>query len=161
MFEPFHPDAKTITQGVHRASIRKRIYRLVLLTKQATLIEMKNHKGSWTTDHWTGHDGVNYTTTTYHYINSDWELMSHVIHFQSHHGRTTGVDIFEVQKTVLEELGDKTLIVMGVTDTTGNMNTLGNECRAEGLEHGYCVDHNFNLNAKLAFSGKQFVHITY
>ena len=153
MFEPFHPDAKTIVKSANRASIRESVYRLGLMTKQATEIEMKKHRGSWTSDHWTGHDDVNYTTTTYHYI-EDWVLKSLIVDFQAHDGPTKGVDIFETQKKVLEKVGDKSRVVIGITDTTSNMNSLGKELREDGYDHAYCSDHSFNLNAKLAFNGE-------
>jgi hypothetical protein len=41
----------------------------------------------------------------------------------------------------------------GITDTTGNMGVLGRKLRENGQEHAYCTDHNFHLNAKLAFDG--------
>jgi hypothetical protein len=42
---------------------------------------------------------------------------------------------------------------MGIMDTTGNMGVLTQLCRAGGNEAGYCTEHNFHLNAQIAFNG--------
>jgi len=44
--------------------------------------------------------------------------------------------------------------IFTVTDTTGNMGTLGAHLREHDVEHSYCVDHNMHRNAILAFKGK-------
>ena len=76
-----------------------------------------------------------------------------MIDFKVFHGSTSGERIHEDQKSILEEFSDKPFVVMGVTDTTGSMGVLGRLMRDEGYEHGYCSDHNFHLNAILAFNG--------
>ncbi len=40
---------------------------------------------------------------------------------------------------------------IGITDTTENMGKLGRYLHDNGKEHGYCMDHNLHLVAKLAF----------
>lgn len=70
------------------------------------------------------------------------------------HGRTTGEFIYADVQSVLEKFKDETNVVLdtiGITDTTGNMGKLGVYCRANGPRHAYCIDHNFNRNAQLAF----------
>jgi hypothetical protein len=51
---------------------------------------------------------------------------------------------------------DEIVDTIGITDTTGNMGVLGRKLRENGQEHAYCTDHNFHLNAKLAFDGLLF-----
>ena len=45
----------------------------------------------------------------------------------------------------------KKSIVLGIIDTTGNMNRLGVNLRNADMDHTYFIDHIFQLNAKLAF----------
>ena len=158
MLEPFHPDAPKIVKAANSKSIREGVLRLGELAKEATKLEMKNHRGSWTTDHWTGPKNETYTTTTFHYIDN-WSMRSAILDFSVYSGRTTGERIFENQKAVLESYDDKPFVVMCVTDTTGNMGSLGAKLREDGMEHGYCTDHNFARTAILAYDGKIYVHV--
>ena len=103
---------------------------------------MKNHKGSWTTDHWTGPNDETYSnsTTTFHYI-EDWKMKSLVIDFKVFWGTTSGEAVSHDQRKVLQGVDDsKPFCLMGVTDTTGSMGTLGKYLREDGKEHGYCTD---------------------
>ena len=155
MFEPLHVDSKKITDSGNGRAVRKEVYKLGKIAKDAVLIEIQDHEGSWTSDHWTGSKGETFTTTTYHYI-EDWEMRTAMIDFKVHHGRTTGEKIFEDQISVLDGYSEKpSFSLIGITDTTGNMGKLGEHLRADGREHAYCTDHNFHLNAKLAFLGKE------
>lgn len=45
-------------------------------------------------------------------------------------------------------------VLMCVSDTTGNMVTLGRHLREKGVEHGFCLAHLLHLVALLAFDGK-------
>ena len=153
MFKPFHDDADKIVAAANEKSVREQVYRLGKLGRRATLLELKKFKGSWTCDHWTGPNDETFTVTTFHYI-EDFVLKSCIIDFKVHRGRTRGEDIFEDQKEVLDEHIDKDSVVLGVTDTTGNMGKLGEHLRDFGYEHAYCTDHNFHRNALLAFLGK-------
>ena len=153
MFKPFHDDADKIIAAANEKSVREHVYRLGKLGRRATLLELKQFKGSWTCDHWAGPNDETFTVTTFHYI-EDFVLKSCIIDFKVHRGRTRGEDIFEDQKKVLDEYIDKDSVVLGVTDTTGNMGKLGEYLRDHGYEHAYCTDHNFHRNALLAFLGK-------
>lgn len=147
---------------------------------EATKLELRGKKMAWTTDHWTGPNNMTYTTLTAHYIDDDWKLQSACLDFKVFHGRMTGENIYNDVILVLNEFKGEEVTVMdmdmvadphiintddenefdmeletiiGVTDTTGNMGTLGKYLRENGHEHAYCMDHNFHLNAKLAFDG--------
>ncbi len=81
--------------------------------------------------------------------------------FKVFHGSTSGANIYKDIMLVLAKYNDETMMVMdtvGVTDTTGNMGKLGQLLRDNGHEHAYCTDHNFHLNAKLAFECKSKSH---
>ena len=85
-------------------------------------------------------------------------MQSACLDFKVFHGSTTGQRIYEDVTSVLAKFKGETVMVMedtiGITDTTGNMGVLGRFLRENGHEHAYCTDHNFHLNAKLAFDGK-------
>jgi len=83
-------------------------------------LEVARHRGSWTNDHWTGSDGLTYSTTTFHYI-KNWRLRSIVIDFKVFHGTTSGEAIFNDQTQVLKQYTVKENIVIGITDTTASM----------------------------------------
>jgi hypothetical protein len=90
-------------------------------------------------------------------MSDNWEMKSACLDFKVFHGSTTGANIYEDIMSVLEKYKGETTMVMdtvGVTDTTGNMGKLGQFLRNNGHEHAYCTDHNFHLNAKLAFERK-------
>jgi len=159
MFDPFHSQADKIVAGTNRKSVRESTYRLGVMAKDATRLEMESNKGSWTCDHWTGPSKETYTTTTYHYIDADWNSCNCMLDFKVFHGSTTGDRIYEDQTSVLDDYTEKPFVVMGVTDTTGNMGVLGKHLRDNGMQHGYCTDHSFNLNGQKAFHGKHLLMI--
>lgn len=154
MFSSFHPDADKIVQSANPKSIREGVARLGELAKAATHKEMKGKVGNWTTDHWTGPNNETYSTTTWHSIDDDWRLQNILLDLKVFKGRTTGELIFQDQKKVLEGVTEKPLVLMAVTDTTGNMGVLGDKLRKDGWEHGYCTDHSMQRNAILAYDGK-------
>lgn len=127
---------------------------------EAVLLELKGQRLSWTNDHWTGPNDETYTTVTGHYISNDWQMQSACLDFKVFHGSTTGEKIYADIKSVLTKFKGETVLMMedtiGITDTTGNMGVLGRFLRENGHEHAYCTDHNFHLNAKLAFDCKYF-----
>jgi hypothetical protein len=155
LFQPFHRDADTIVKAANRISIRRGILELGEITKECTKIEMKQHKGAATTDHWTGPASETYTTSTFHYI-ANWSLKKMLLDFKLHEGTTSGLAIFNDQKEILQLDNDecRPFCFFTVTDTTGNMGTLGAHLREHDIEHSYCVDHNMHRNAILAFKGK-------
>jgi len=164
MFVPLNKDALNIV-NVDDRGIREDIMYLGKVAQEATRIELARecHKITWTTDHWTGPDSETYTTTTGHYIDTSWKMRSTVLDFCVFEGSTTGARIYTDVKRVLDNYsGESVLIydVMGITDTTGNMGVLGQHCRRNGKEHAYCTDHNFHLNATLAFDRKSTPYIT-
>ena len=81
------------------------------------------------------------------------------------HGTTTGDKIYEDVKSVLARYKSETIMLVedkivdtivdtiGITDKTGDMGVLGRKLCENGQEHANCTDHNFHLNAKLAFDG--------
>ena len=154
LFRPWHKDADKIT-NISSMKVRDNIFHLGKLGKRATMKEVRLHEGSWTTDHWTGYCGTTYSTMTYHYIDNDWNMCSSMIDFKVFSGSTTGKRIFDDCLEVLESYTSKENIILGVTDTVGSMGVLGQHLRDADMKHGYCTDHNFHLNAKLAFKGKQ------
>ena len=151
-------EAEEIAKCANEKSIRENVRQYGILAKNATKLEMKKHKGSITTDHWTGPDGQSYTVTTFHYI-EDHEMKSLVIDFKVFKGSTTGERIWNDQKKVIDVTED-VIVVMAVTDTTGNMGSLGQKLREAGFEHGYCIDHNVQRTAVLAFDGKCSIIVT-
>jgi hypothetical protein len=128
------------------------------MVERATQIEMSGRVMAWTTDHWTGPNGLTYGAVTAHYINEKWELVSVLIDFKVFEGRTTGALIFDDISSVLskfkpesvllhtidgddsihEEEDNKPIDSIGITDTTGNMGKLGEYLRDNKQEHGYC-----------------------
>ena len=164
MFVPLNKEALNIVNANDRG-IREDIMYLGKVAQEATRIELARecHKITWTTDHWTGPDNETYTTTTGHYIDTNWKMQANVLDFSVFEGSTTGARIYTDVKRVLDSYsGECVLIydVMGITDTTGNMGVLGQHCRRNGKEHAYCTDHNFHLNATLAFDRKFTLYIT-
>ncbi len=153
LFRPFHKDADQIT-NVSRYRVREEIMSLGGLAIKATKLEVEKHKGSWTTDHWTGCDDATYTTTTFHFIKKDWKLQSLIVDFKVFHGTTSGQAIYIDQVTVLEKFTTKSNVVIGISDTAGNMGVLGQYLRRNGMEHGYCTDHVMHLVALKAFSSE-------
>jgi hypothetical protein len=121
-------------------------------------MELQGHKLSWTNDHWTGPNDETYTTVTAHYISADWQMQSACLDFKVFKGSTTGERIYADIKAVLAKTKGETVMMMedtiGITDTTGNMGVVGRFLCENGHKHAYCTDHNFHLNAKLAFDRK-------
>jgi hypothetical protein len=76
-----------------------------------------------------------------------------VLDFKIFKGSTTGAILYEYQNNLLELEDENPFVVMGIMDTTGNMGVLTQLCRAGGNEAGYCTEHNFHLNAQIAFNG--------
>jgi hypothetical protein len=85
-------------------------------------------------------------------------MQSACLDFKVFEGSTTGERIYADVRVVLEKFKGETVMMMedtiGITDTTGNMGVLGRFLRENGHKHAYCTDHNFHLNAKLAFDRK-------
>lgn len=159
MFAVFHRDADQVT-NVSSKAVRDNVLHLGKLAENAVKIELRKHKVSWTTDHWTGKDSATYQTITSHYINSDWELCSSMIDFKVFEGSTTGQLIYEDCKRVFDEYDlslDK--MKLGVTDTTASMGKFGQYLGDNGQAHAYCTDHVLQCNAVQAFEGKLQLNI--
>ena len=124
------------------------------MAKDAVGLEMENKTGvSWTSDHWTTTKNETITTTSCHYIEK-WKLLNAMIDFKVHHGRTTGEEIYQDHVAVTNAYSHRpNFALMGITDTTGSMGTLGSHLRNNDQEHGYCTDHVLHRNAILAFKG--------
>jgi hypothetical protein len=85
----------------NRAAVREQVLQLGKFAKEATKIEMRLHKGAWTSDHWSANDVTYYTTSTKHYI-KNWIKRNLLIDFCVFYGSTSGAKIFELQQKVLE-----------------------------------------------------------
>ena len=145
--------------------VRDQVMKFGLIAERATKLELNGVKIAWTTDHWTSPNDQSFTTLTAHYIDNIWQMRSACLDFKVFHGTTTGDKIYEDVKSVLARYKSETIMLVedkivdtivdtiGITDTTGNMGVLGRKLRENGQEHAYCTDHNFHLNAKLAFDG--------
>ena len=161
MFKPFHKRWEEIinvdSRGIHEETMTMGRY-----AKLATIKELKGRPISWTTDHWTGPNDQSYSTVTAHYIDNDWEMTTALMDFKVFHGRTTGELIYADVESVLEKFQGETTMVLdtiGITDTTGNMGRLGAYCRDNGRRHAYCIDHNMNRTAQLAFDREYITHV--
>jgi zinc finger BED domain-containing protein 1 (E3 SUMO-protein ligase ZBED1) len=140
-------NAPKITQG----SVREEIKHLGDICKQAVQKELHNRCFALTTDHWTSKNNETYGALTAHYIH-DYTLKRCVLHFEVHHGTTSGEALFTNLLQVFHSYNfDLSFVLSVTTDTTGNMNTFGRKLAEHGVIHLYCVDHNLHLNAKIAF----------
>ncbi len=99
LFPPLHKEADKITD-VPPNQVREEIFTLGALAMRATKLEVSAHKGSQTTDQWTGCDDATYTTTTFLYI-KNWSLRSIIVDFTVFHGTTSGEAIYNDQAQVL------------------------------------------------------------
>eukprot|EP00804_Cyclotella_cryptica_P020067 CCRYP_014870-RA/>CCRYP_014870-RA protein AED:0.47 eAED:0.47 QI:0/0/0/0.5/0/0.5/2/0/534 len=150
MFDAFSHDACKIVTRANRASVRENLRLYGLLTKLTTKLDMKKHKGSWTSDHWTSSTNETYTCNTFHYI-ENWEKHNRLIDLEVFYSSTKGKDLYKYQKKILEPYADVFFVFMAVLDTTGNRGVLTQECRKDGHEAAYCTEHSIHLNASLAF----------
>ena len=128
---------------------------------KATIKELKGSPMSWTTDHWTIPNDESHSTLTGHCTDDDWNIQSALLDFKVFHGRTIGELMCADVESVIDEFKDETTVVLdtiGITDTTGNMGKLGVYCRENGRRHAYCIDHNMNRCAQLAFD-REFVFL--
>ena len=166
LFDAVNREAEKIV-NVSADQVRDEVMSMGRHAKDATKMEMKNRKVSWTSDHWTGPDGLTYTTVTAHCIDEEtWKLISLCLDFKVFEGSTSGERIYNDIADVLQNIQtgedhEDTIVfdTIGITDTTGNMGKLGQCLRDNNKEHGYCTDHNLHLVAKLAFDRKSdFLH---
>ena len=126
------------------------------ITKIATKLDMRKHKGAWTGDHWISWKNKTYLCTTFHYID-DWMKINRLIDFQIFYGSTNGVILYQHPKKILElDSQEPAFVFIGIVDTVGSMGVLTQEYCSEGHKAGYCTEHNFHLNAILAFKGELF-----
>ena len=156
LFKPLHKKWDEIV-NVDRRCIREETMKMGRYAEEATIKELKGRPISRTTDHWTGPNDESYSTLTAHFIDDDWNIRSAILDFKVFQGRTTGELIYADVESVLEKFKDETTVVVdtiGITDTTGNMGRLGVFCRENGRRHAYCIDHNMNRCAQLAFDRK-------
>ena len=103
--------------------------------EKAMLLEMREHKIAWTTDHWTGPNDETYSTVTPHFITKDWLMESCVLDFKVSMGQTTGEEIYvDIQSVLGKYQGYSTVVLdtIEIMDTTGNMGKLGQYYHANG-----------------------------
>jgi hypothetical protein len=152
--DSFRRLCKTIDSSVpilSQRSVREEIKNLGDICKQSVQKELDGHFFALTTDHWTSKNNETYGALTAHYI-SNYELKRCVLHFEIHHGTTSGESLFSNLMQVFESYNfDLSYVLSVTTDTTGNMNTFGRRLAEHGITHLYCIDHNLHLNAKIAF----------
>mmetsp|Transcript_12832 Transcript_12832/g.25980 ORF Transcript_12832/g.25980 Transcript_12832/m.25980 type:complete len:754 (-) Transcript_12832:39-2300(-) len=145
-----YPKAPALTANQIRAEIKS----LGTTCKQAIVKELSGRHFALTTDHWTSKNNETYGALTAHYI-VDGELKRCVLHFEVHHGTTTGEALFANLVSIFEGYNfDMSYILAVTTDTTGNMNTFGRRLAQHGVNHLYCMAHNLQLTVKYAFDDK-------
>ena len=133
------------------SQIRNEIKCLGDVCKEAVQKELSNRHFALTTDHWTSPNNETYGCLTAHYI-LDSQLKRCVLHFEIHHGTTTGNALFSNLVQVFDSYQFEFSHILAITtDTTGNMNTFGRRLAENGVVHLYCIDHNLHLTSKLAF----------
>lgn len=158
MFHPLHDKAPAIL-SIGRHKIREEIVKTGTVAVDATTKELHKHYLAITTDHWTSPADDTYSVVTGHYI-EDWNLCSVIIDFKVWHGSTTGDLLGQDLMGVVRKNAMFAKLLIAVTDTTGNMVTLGRHLREQEVEHAFCIDHNLHRNALLAFDGENY-HIIY
>ena len=138
MCKTLHNGAPNLTQG----AVRDEIKHLGDICKEAVQKELLGCYFALTTDHWTSKNNETYGALTAHYI-SNFQLNRCVLHFEVHHGTTSGESLFSNLVQVFDSYQfDLSYVLSVTTDTTGNMNTLGRQLAAHGVTHVYCIDHN-------------------
>ena len=141
----------SVAPVITSSQVRTEIKSLGDVCKEAVQKELDNRYFALTTDHWTSKNSETYGCLTAHFIDKG-ELMRCVLHFEIHHGTTTGDALFANLLNVFESYKfDLSYVISVTTDTTGNMNTFGRRLAEKGVIHLYCIDHNLHLNSKLAF----------
>lgn len=154
MFEPFSVVAAEIVTRGNRTALRDYVVLLGKMAKLATEIECRLYKVAWTMDHWTPCScEVTYTCATKSAINENWELINILTDFKVFEGSTLRQRILDYMQEQLRFSDEDPDVFYGVVDTTGSMGVLTRLCRDEGFEAGYCTEHNFHLNALIAFKG--------
>ncbi|KAL3793494.1 hypothetical protein ACHAWO_002105 [Cyclotella atomus] len=149
MFEPFSIVAAEIVTRGNRTALRDYVVLLGKMAKLATEIECR----SWTMDHWTPCSReVTYTCTTKSAINENWELINILTDFKVFEGSTRRQRILDYMQEQLRFSDEDPDVFYGVVDTTGSMGVLTRLCRDARFEVGYCTEHNFHLNALIAFN---------
>ena len=152
MFYPLHEDAADLMK-INRGTVRQMIIDISTIALTATEEEIRKHILSLTMDHWTSPKDDNYSAVTGHYIEK-WKLRSLLIDFKVWHGSTAGSLLADDLIRVCKKYSIHAKVLQCTTDTTGNMITLGRSLQKQGVQHDFCVDHNFHLVARLAFDGK-------
>jgi hypothetical protein len=157
LFIPLNAESEKIV-NLSCNDVRDSVVEMGGFAIEATKRVICSHQILWTTDHWTGADKGTYTTATAHWINkTTWKLHSACLDFKVFEGSTTSErineDVVAVLQTYQGEAEADTIVfdTIGITDTTGNMGKLGRYLHENGKEHGYCMDHNLHLVAKLVF----------
>lgn len=131
--------------------LRNEITSLGDVCRLAVKKELSGKYFALTTDHWTSKNNETYGCLTAHYVDNA-QLKRCVLHFEVHHGTTTGDALFGQLLDIFKEYDfDLSFVTAVTTDTTGNMNTFGRRLQEKGVVHLYCVDHNLHLTCKLAF----------
>jgi hypothetical protein len=132
-------------------AIRKEVMLLGDVCKTAVKEELKGKYFAVTTDHWTSNNNESYACLTAHYIENG-EMKRCVLAFDVFHGTTVGERLGEDFIEKFESFGfDLKYVIAVVMDTTGNMNTFGEHLARKGVVHLYCVDHNLQRTALLAY----------
>ncbi|RXN19656.1 zinc finger BED domain-containing 1-like protein [Labeo rohita] len=100
-----------------------------------------------TCDGWTSRATEAFVTITCHYVDEEWELMSHVLQTRAMHETHTGSNIAELLKAALEEWDLVSKDPAIVTDNAANMSVAA---ELAGMLHFRCFAHTLNLASQRA-----------
>ncbi|XP_050957167.1 E3 SUMO-protein ligase ZBED1-like [Labeo rohita] len=100
-----------------------------------------------TCDGWTSRATEAFVTITCHYVDEEWELMSHVLQTRAMHESHTGSNIAELLKAALEEWDLVSKDPAIVTDNAANMSVAA---ELAGMLHFRCFAHTLNLASQRA-----------
>ncbi|KAI2648672.1 E3 SUMO-protein ligase ZBED1 [Labeo rohita] len=100
-----------------------------------------------TCDGWTSRATEAFVTITCHYVDEEWELMSHVLQTRAMHKSHTGSNIAELLKAALEEWDLVSKDPAIVTDNAANMSVAA---ELAGMLHFRCFAHTLNLASQRA-----------
>lgn len=100
-----------------------------------------------TCDSWTSVATESYLTVTVHYVNEDWQILSHVLQTRAVYESHTGAHLAELLSHVVEEwqLSEKDVVL--VTDNASNMIVAA---QVGKFPHVKCFAHKLNLASQRA-----------
>lgn len=117
------------------------------------LIESNESMFSLTTDIWSSPANVAFMAVTIHFINDEWQLISHVLDFVPFPGDHGGVNISQIFRKIVDEHKLKGKLVALTTDNATNNDTFVQDLLDRGYlssieAHQRCFAHVLNLSAQ-------------